>query len=229
MEEARQVSKSELSLVIFDCDGVLVDSEPIACRLCVEMFAELGIEMTFEQVVEKFCGLSRQSGMKILHALLGGPLPQEFYEQYDRRLFAALERDLKPVPGIPAALDMLTLPVCVASSGDHAKINKSLGITQLQERFAGKTFSAMDVERGKPHPDLFLHAAESMGVSPADCLVVEDTVPGVTAGVAAGMTVCGYTGTFPEDRLANAGAHFILSDMSLLPELLRNLSSFLRG
>jgi HAD superfamily hydrolase (TIGR01509 family) len=180
-------------LVIFDCDGVLVDSEPIANALLARYVTELGLPMTRQESVDAFMGRSWAAGVELIEERLGRPVPDDFDERYHAELQSAFERELRAVHGIEAALDAIHEPSCVASSGTHARIRSSLRITGLLDRFPDDAiFSAEDVEHGKPAPDLFLHAAASMGFEPRDCVVVEDSPAGVQAGLAAGMTVFGY-------------------------------------
>jgi HAD superfamily hydrolase (TIGR01509 family) len=197
-------------LVIFDCDGVLVDSEPLSNRALSETLAEYGLELTVEQTMAEFMGRDRRH----LHAraaeLLGRSLPESFDAEYDERRDALFHAHLRPVDGIAEALDAIAHPTCVASSADHAKLRLTLGLTGLYERFEGRIFSAFDVERGKPAPDLFLHAAEQMRFEPADCTVIEDAPAGVAAARAAGMRVLGY----------GVDADLTFADMCALPALL---------
>jgi HAD superfamily hydrolase (TIGR01509 family) len=151
---------------------------------------------------------------------LGRPVPADLEARYFEQLFPAFERALEPIPGIVDALRVVDQAVCVASSGTHERIRLTLGATGLWDRFGGRVFSAQDVARGKPAPDLFLHAAASLGVDPCRCAVVEDSPAGVTAANAAGMTSFGFARLVPAARLAHAtGAVF--SDMRLLPGLLQ--------
>lgn len=207
-------------LVIFDCDGVLVDSEPIANRVFAEMVGELGLAMTSEDVFERFGGRSMSYCVATVTDMLGRPVPAEFLGDYRSRLGAALEKELRPMPGIAAALDAIGVPYCVASSGDHQKMRTTLGITKLLPRFDGRLFSVTEVARGKPFPDVFLLAAERCGVEPAACAVVEDSPVGVAAGRAAGMRVLGYAAATPRRRLLAAGAHAVFDDMRELPALI---------
>lgn len=209
--------------VLFDCDGVLVDSEPIANRILAEMLTDAGLPYTAERSVERFVGRSMASCMKLIEEELGGPAPRGFAEEYQRRTFEAFLEELRPVPGVVNVLDGLRWPACVASSGDHDKLRTTLSRTGLYPRFQGRIFSATEVARGKPHPDLFLYAAERMGVEPHRCAVVEDSVYGVEAGCAAGMTVFGYTGTVGAAPLAARGA-VVFDDMRRLPELLERFA-----
>jgi HAD superfamily hydrolase (TIGR01509 family) len=180
-------------LVIFDCDGVLVDSEPIANALLARYLSDLGLPMTREESVEAFMGRSWAAGVELIEERLGHAVPDDFDERYHAELQAAFERDLRAVRGIEAALDAIDEPRCVASSGTHERIRSSLRLTGLLDRFPDETiFSAEDVEHGKPAPDLFLHAAASMGFEPGDCVVVEDSPAGIEGALAAGMRVLGY-------------------------------------
>jgi HAD superfamily hydrolase (TIGR01509 family) len=198
--------------VIFDCDGVLVDSEPASNRVLAEVLTELGLPTTTEQSMATFMGRSWATNLEIIEQRLGRPAPPDLTERYRRRRDAALRREVEPVDGILEALDRIDLPACVASSGDHGKMAITLGATGLLDRFRGRIFSAADLPdgRGKPKPDLLLHAARQMGWEPQTTAVVEDSEPGIQAGVAAGMQVFGY-------RVA---APTTFDDMRELPRLL---------
>jgi HAD superfamily hydrolase (TIGR01509 family) len=211
----------DYKLVIFDCDGVLVDSERITNQVFIEMLNELGISLTIEDMHEQFVGYSMSQCLDKITVILGNPPPSEFLPVYRTRTRKALESGLLPVPGIEDALDRLALPTCVASSGDHEKMRATLGITGLWSRFEGRIFSVTEVVNPKPAPDIFLYAARKLNVSPTDCVVVEDTPTGVTAAVAAGMTVFGYCGLTPAHRLQAAGAHRVFGRMSDLPDLIQ--------
>lgn len=210
----------KIRLVIFDCDGVLVDSEPIANRVFCEMLNELGISVTFDDMFELFVGYSMAQCIDMVTELLGSPPPDSFVPELRQRTARALETEVKAVGGVKQALEFINVPVCVASSGVPAKIRLTLGKTGLLDIFEGKIFSVVDVERPKPAPDVFLHAASRMGVNPKDCAVIEDTPIGVKAGVAAGMRVYGFAANTPEDRLRAAGAHEVFWNMEALPEML---------
>ncbi|SCD61560.1 haloacid dehalogenase superfamily, subfamily IA, variant 3 with third motif having DD or ED [Streptomyces sp. DvalAA-14] len=210
----------EAGLVIFDCDGVLVDSEKIAVKVDVQVLARLGWPLTEEEVVERFVGRSFADMTADIERHLGHPLPAGWDVPYQRLYREAFERELAPVDGVVDALDALTLPACVASGTSHAGLRHTLGLTGLHERFAGRIFSAADVPRGKPAPDLFLYAARSLGVEPARCLVVEDSRYGVEAARAAGMRSFGYCGGLtPAAWLAGPGTT-VFDDMRKLPALL---------
>jgi HAD superfamily hydrolase (TIGR01509 family) len=210
-------------LVIFDCDGVLVDSEPVANRMLAQMLRELGLDLTQEQIFEQFVGYSMAHVLRVIESLLGRAPPETFLHDLQARTFEAFRCELRAMPGIEEALDALDqrgVPFCVASSGDHEKMRTTLGITSLWSRFAGRIFSVTQVARGKPAPDVYLFAARQLGAEPAACVVVEDTPPGVQAGVAAGMTVFGFCAHTPEQKLKAAGAHLTLDDLRRLPGLL---------
>jgi len=207
-------------LIIFDCDGVLVDSEPIANRLLAQMLRELGLDLTQEQIFEKFVGFSMAYVMRTIESMLGRAPPATFLRDLQVRTFEAFRSELRAMPGIEDALDRLHVPFCVASSGDHEKMRTTLGITGLWSRFAGRIFSVTQVARGKPAPDVYLFAAKQLGADRSRCVVVEDTPPGVQAGVAAGMTVFGFCAHTPQHKLKAAGAHLTFDDLRRLPDLL---------
>jgi len=183
------------------------------------LLTEVGLPMTAEASVEAFMGRSWKTVEAYASAALGRPLPEGFRRRYRDEMFAAFERELRPVPGVVAALDAIDLPACVASSGSHEKMRFTLGHVGLYERFAGRIFSATEVEHGKPAPDLFLHAASRMGWEPAECAVVEDSPAGIEAALAAGMTALGYAGWTPAERLPGAR---VFTAMAELPALLQS-------
>jgi HAD superfamily hydrolase (TIGR01509 family) len=207
-------------MVIFDCDGVLVDSERLTHQVVVDMLAEQGVALGFDEAVDRFIGMSMANGLVQLKALLGGELPADFLPEMGRRTRAAFRAGLTTVPGVEAVLDGLQRPFCVASNGNHAKVNFTLGHTGLLPRFAGRIFTADDVAHPKPAPDLFLLAARSLGALPAHTTVVEDTPTGVAAARAAGMRVIGFAAMTPAGRLQAAGADAIAHDMATVAALL---------
>jgi HAD superfamily hydrolase (TIGR01509 family) len=214
-----------LELVIFDCDGVLVDSERIAVRTDVKVLAKLGWTLTEAEVIERFVGLSDRSVKAAIEAHLGRALPDDWEAEFRSLYRDAFAAELTPVPGVIEALDQITLPTCVASSGTHEKMRFTLGLTGLYERFVGRIFSVDDVVRGKPAPDLFLYAASRMGVAPEACAVVEDSPYGIEAARAAGMRAFGYAGGLtPASRLEGAGV-VVFRDMSRLPVLLASAAT----
>jgi HAD superfamily hydrolase (TIGR01509 family) len=211
-------------MVIFDCDGVLIDSERLAVVLDMEMLAALGWPLTPTEVIERFMGRSATHMLSEIERWLGHPLPEGWTEDWDERYRQKFAAELEPVDGIVEALDQITLATCVASSSEHDHLRRNLGTVGLYDRFEGRIFSASEVKNGKPAPDLFLHAALRMGVEPAGCVVVEDSRYGVQAGRAAGMHVLAYAGggLTPVDALAGPGTT-VFEDMRQLPELLANL------
>jgi HAD superfamily hydrolase (TIGR01509 family) len=201
------------ALVIFDCDGVLVDSEPISVRTFTEALHDLGLDVSPEQMFDDFVGYSMKHCMEVVQKMLGRAPPENFVAELQARTFERFKAELKPMPGIEQALDELDVPFCVASSGAPEKMRTTLGITGLLRRFQGKMFSVTQVARGKPAPDVYLFAAEKMGAEPRRCVVVEDAPPGVQAGVAAGMRVLGFCAHTPREKLERAGAHVLFDDM----------------
>ncbi|MER6614927.1 HAD family hydrolase [Streptomyces xantholiticus] len=209
-----------LDLVIFDCDGVLVDSERICVEVDAMIMADLGVAFTEAEIVELFVGSSAEVYTAVVEERLGRPLERGWQRKYEHLYDAALADRLTAVDGVTQALADLTVPVCVASNGDHDGIRRSLRIAALSGHFEGRVFSAADVSRGKPAPDLFLHAARSMGADPARCAVIEDSAYGVRAARAAGMRAFGYCGGLtPAARLAGPGT-VVFDDMRDLPGLL---------
>jgi HAD superfamily hydrolase (TIGR01509 family) len=183
-----------IELVIFDCDGVLVDSERLAVRVDVRVLAELGWILSEREVIERFVGRSHEFMVAEIEAHLGRRLADDWEDAFQHLYREAFAAELTPVDGVVEALDQIALPTCVASSGSHEKMRYTLGLAGLYDRFAGRIFSASEVARGKPAPDLFLYAAGRMGVDPATCAVVEDSRYGVEAARAAGMLALGFAG-----------------------------------
>jgi HAD superfamily hydrolase (TIGR01509 family) len=211
---------SGIDLVIFDCDGVLVDTERLAVRVDVRVLAELGWTMTEAEVVERFMGRSDADMTSEIEKYLGRALPPDWEDAYRPWYRNAFEAELTPVDGIVEALDAITLPTCVASSGTHERIRFTLGLTGLYPRFDGRIFSVQDVVNGKPAPDLFLHAAKRIGVEPARCVVVEDSRYGVAAARAAGMRALGYAGGLTPRAWLEGPDTIVFDDMRQLPALL---------
>ncbi len=211
----------EFQLAIFDCDGVLVDSERITNRVFCAMLNDLGLQLTLDDMFERFVGLSMPQCVSLITDMLGRPPPGDFLPALHRRSAAALQAEVTPVAGVREVLEGLRIPVCVASSGEHAKIQLTLQATGLLPRFSGRIFSVEDVAQPKPAPDVYLHAARCMQVDPAACAVIEDTPTGVRAGVAAGMRVFGFCASTPAHRLRDAGAHAVFAEMRELPDLLQ--------
>ncbi|GAU68758.1 putative phosphatase [Streptomyces sp. NBRC 110611] len=212
-------------LIIFDNDGVLVDSERISNTILARYLTELGHPTSYEDSIRDYMG----SAMHRIHDLVlqrtGRRLPEDFDETFHGRVFAAFERELQPVSGAMELVEKLAaddVAYCVGSSGSHERIRVGHRKTGLDRWFtAERVFSSQDVGRGKPAPDLFLHAAREMGVAPERCAVIEDSPLGVQAAVAAGMDVFGFTAMTPREKLAEAGATALFGHMTELPELLR--------
>ena len=212
-------------LIIFDCDGVLIDSELIACQVDAACLTEIGWPHTVEDILDRYVGRSAAAMLADIEARTGRRLPDGFPEMLRRRLAASFERDLTAIPGVAAVLDRLRCRFCVASSSAPERLRHSLSLVGLYDRFAPHIFSATEVRRGKPAPDLFLHAAERMGVAPSRCLVIEDSLAGVEAARAAGMPVLGFIGgghcrPGHAQRLRQAGASTIFAEMVELAGLI---------
>jgi HAD superfamily hydrolase (TIGR01509 family) len=193
-EGPRPVPSGTVDLVLFDCDGVLVDSEPIAARVLLDSVAERGVTIDPGEANDRFLGRSMAAITAILRDDYGCAFGEEGLAAMRERLFTAFRAELKPTPGIVGALERLTVPHCVASSSQMERIRLALSVTGLLPHFDGRIFSATMVRNGKPAPDLFLYAASEMGVPPDRCLVIEDSPAGVTAAHRAGMLVFGYWG-----------------------------------
>ncbi len=214
---------SERQLVIFDCDGVLVDSEAISNGVLAEMLSAEGLPTSLAEARRDYQGLLLSEVVRHAERKLGRPLPAGWLERYERERAVVFRRELAAVPGAAEAIGRVRASgaaVCVASQGKLSKTRLSLELTGLRDMFAEDAlFSAELVPRGKPYPDLFLHAARAMGVDPARCVVVEDTPSGVTAAVAAGMRAIGYAADSDERALGGAGAELVWT-LSELPERL---------
>jgi HAD superfamily hydrolase (TIGR01509 family) len=224
----RQILNSKIDLVIFDCDGVLVDSEVISCRVHAEMLTRHGYPISAEQVAVRFLGRSAQQARREIEAELGRALPDDLEVELKAELYRSFAAKLQPIAFVAQALDAIAQPVCVASSGSPERIQASLSGVGLYGRFAPHIFSADHVVNGKPAPDLFLHAAERMQAQPSRCVVVEDSLPGVIGAVAAGMIVLGFHGgshCAPPHAAAlrNAGAAAIFDDMRQLPAMIEQI------
>jgi HAD superfamily hydrolase (TIGR01509 family) len=208
-------------LIIFDCDGVLVDSERIAIKIESEGLTALGWPLTREDIIERFVGRSAAYGHSEIVAKLGSAVAESWSVDFWRKYRAALETDVGAVDGVIEALDHIDTLTCVASSSDHDHLRLVLGRTGLSPRFEGRVFSATEVQNGKPAPDLFLHAAHKLGVAPSACAVIEDSAPGILAAQAAGMDAFAYLGgVTPSDRLLLPGV-IPVTHMRDLPGLLK--------
>ncbi|MFF9506929.1 HAD family hydrolase [Streptomyces sp. NPDC014724] len=209
-----------IELVIFDCDGVLVDSERIAVRVDAMSLASLGWPLSEAEIVERFVGRSHADMITDVEKHLGYKLPDGWEAEQHHLYHKAMEAELTAVDGVVEALNQIQLPACVASSSSHDGLRHTLGLTGLYSRFEGRIYSAAEVVNGKPAPDLFLHAARHMGFAPEVCAVVEDSRYGVQAARAAGMRAFGYCGGLtPEEWLHGPGT-VVFDDMRELPALL---------
>jgi HAD superfamily hydrolase (TIGR01509 family) len=209
-------------LIIFDMDGTLVDSEPIANRVFYEKLVALGLPPHFDEatIATDLTGLALSTCFGIVRERYGIALPEDFEADLQAETFRRLSRDLRPVTGVPDMLHRVAArPKCVASSSELDKIALSLELCGLSGHFGPHTFSAQQVTNGKPHPDLFLFAAERMGHTPKACAVVEDSLPGAQAGIRAGMTVFAYRPGGDGEVFATMGCH-VFHDMADLPALL---------
>jgi HAD superfamily hydrolase (TIGR01509 family) len=213
-------------LLIFDCDGVLVDSEPLAMRVLLDAVAEAGLTIASDSGYERFLGKDLATVTELLSEEYGVDLTHAALERMRQRLYESFRRDLKPIPGVAAALDAIALPRCVASSSQMERVRLSLDVTGLRSRFEPNIFTASMVARGKPAPDLFLHAAQAMGADPSHCVVIEDSPTGVEAAQRAGMAAFAFTGGAHANRAAHREAlkhlnpTLIFDDMRRLPSRL---------
>ena len=216
-------------LIVFDCDGVLIDSELLSVQADLACLAEDGIDVSADEILDHYTGISMAGMLADLEAKHGRSLPG-FASRHRLRLEALFEAELRAIPGVSAMLDELPRPACIASSGSPERLRHALSLVGLIDRFHPNIFSASEVTRGKPAPDLFLHAAQRMHVSPDRVAVVEDSLPGIAAAVAAGMTAIGFTGGShcrPDHaaRLAAAGAALVIDRMARLVPALTQGSS----
>ena len=205
--------------IIFDCDGTLVDSEYLTNSVIAQMASELGIEMTAEEATKTFGGKTLDAVIYKMKELSGSEIPADWLPRLITKVSEAYKANLIPMDGIKDVLDLITIPVCVASNGEPKHVNGSLTLTRLIDYFEGKIYTASDVGVPKPAPDLFLYAADKMKVKPRDCVVIEDSIAGVTAAVRAKITVYGLVGMCSAKELKEVGA-IPFTHMRELPELL---------
>lgn len=205
-------------LIIFDCDGVLVDSEPVANAIFARVLEEeCGLRFSLEEMFDRFVGRSQAQCLQIVEDLTGEIPPSGLADRYKREINLALADSVEAVDGVESVLQHIDIPYCVASSGSQDKMKTTLGKTGLAKYFNDNIFSSSEVEHGKPHPDIYLHAAESMGVAePTRCLVIEDSPIGVRGAVAAGMTVFGYAELIKAEKLHAEGAQLTFDKMGNL-------------
>ncbi len=230
MKKTRQNKNQNFDLVIFDCDGVLVDSELISCRAHAETLVRHGYPITADQVLERFLGVSDREARLAVEAELGRRLPDDFESQVKAATLQFYAGDLRAISHVGEAIAAIGLKKCVASSGTPEKIRHGLTCAGLYGQLAPHIFSATQVERGKPAPDLFLFAAAQMRASPERCVVIEDSIPGITGALAAGMTVLGFHGGSHcrpgyGEALRAAGAVLTFDDMRQLPDLIGQIEA----
>lgn len=206
-------------LAIFDCDGVLVDSEPLANQVFVELVREHGFDIDEPAYLRKFSGITLPDRIQTTATELKWNPPSNFHHVFNKRLAILTRKKLQPVPGIHDLLKSLPVPVCVASNGSREEIDLRLELSGLTAVFGDAIFSGMEVANPKPAPDVYLAAASSFAIPPARCLVVEDSIPGVTAAVRAGMQVYGHAAFTPAEQLKEAGA-VSFNNMAELKEML---------
>lgn len=215
--------------IIFDCDGVLVDSEPLSMRADVELLARHGVTITAEEAHRRFVGLTFEAMQARLEQEIGRRLPATLRAEKDQLLLELYQHHLREVPGVRAVLEGLAGAPSIASNSPRDRVVVALALTGLQDFFGGRITSYEEVAQGKPAPDIYLRAAEKAGVGPRDCLVIEDSVTGVTAAFRAGCKVIGFTGTHPDGghhagALRAAGARRTCATMAELPGLLTSLA-----
>jgi HAD superfamily hydrolase (TIGR01509 family) len=211
--------EKQSKLIIFDCDGVLVDSEPLSNRTIAGQMRELGISMTEEEAIQLFAGGSLKNVTDYVKEITGKEAPSDMEEVYRERSYELFRKELQPVPGIKDILQKLPNIKCVASNGPIEKMNLNLKLADLIHFFDENLFSAYEVGHWKPDPRLFLHAAQTMGFEARDCIVIEDSDHGIYAAKAAGMQVYGFAGRTPREKLESAGAE-VFEEMAQLSSIL---------
>ena len=213
------MNKLPFDLVIFDCDGVLVESEPLACQIYVQMLGEFGIDLDYDETLREFHGVTLARRIESTARKCSWTPPANFISIFNERLSALTERELQPVPHVHELIESLSVPKCVASNGSRDEINLRLKVADLTHYFGHSIFSGVEVLHPKPAPDVFLAAAQSFGIHPARCVVIEDSELGVTAAIAAGMTVYGHA-TFNTAALLQAAGAIPFTSMLALKEIL---------
>jgi HAD superfamily hydrolase (TIGR01509 family) len=209
----------EHKCIIFDSDGVLVDSEAISAKIFQEMAVELGVDLDYETALDRFAGTSMKENKQFVESHITGALPADFEQEFRERTYKAYRTDLRAVPGIHELIEKLQVPFCVASSGPVEKIRLNLGLVGLLDQFEGKIFSCYDLGSWKPEPEIYVHAAREMGFEPEECAVIEDSDSGVRAAVAGGFPVYVRTGQKKKASFEKLGA-VPFQEMKELEELL---------
>lgn len=205
--------------IIFDCDGVLVNSESISAKIFQEMANELGFDVDYETAVERFAGTSMTENLKFIEENIKGNLPKGFEQDFRNRTYEAFKTDLKPIEGVHALIEKVKVPFCVASSGPISKIRLNLTATNLIDKFEGRIFSSYEINSWKPQPGIFLHAAKEMGYSPEECIVIEDSEAGVMAAIAGGFRVFALSDLKKKETIEKLGAT-VFSGMDELSSIL---------
>jgi HAD superfamily hydrolase (TIGR01509 family) len=206
--------------IIFDCDGVLVDSEAISARIFQNMILELGFEVDFETVLEQITGTSMKENLQFISEIIDGELPADFETDFRKRSYEAFKTAIKPVKGVPDLLKMIKVPVAVASSGPVEKIRLNLTTTNLIQFFGDNIFSSYEIGSWKPNPEIYLHAAKAMGIKPGECAVIEDSLPGIQAAKAGGFDVFGFANDKNKTAFKELGAR-VFFEMEELENLLQ--------
>ncbi|WP_139957249.1 HAD family hydrolase [Flavicella sediminum] len=202
--------------IIFDCDGILVDTEAISVKVLMELAKPLGLELDYENAVQVFTGLSLIKCFEFIEERVVVPLPKDIEPEFRKRTFELFNKELKAIDGIHDVVSSLKIPFCVASSGPQNKIAMNLKLTNLYTYFEGNIFSCFDLGKWKPDPAVFLHAAKTMGFKPEECVVIEDSVHGVEAAISGGFEVFGFANSRSEESLKNAGAKVFYQMKDLL-------------
>ncbi|MBI2332259.1 MAG: HAD family hydrolase [Chloroflexi bacterium] len=218
------MNSPSFDLAIFDCDGVLVDSEPLANRVFVQIVHEHGFEVDEATYLKKFSGITLPDRINTTAQELNWQPPQDFLNIFNDRLAVLTEQELQPVRGIHELVESLSVPLCVASNGTREEITMRLRLSKLAPFFGDAIFSGLEVSNPKPAPDVYLAAAQSFGIPPSRCIVIEDSIPGVTAGIRAGMRVYGHAAFTPAAKLKEAGAIPFASMIELKDVLMREHS-----
>jgi HAD superfamily hydrolase (TIGR01509 family) len=227
-----QISTKGFELIIFDCDGVLVDSEPIINRAHAQVLTACGYSITEEALIERFCGMSDPEMLDIIEREWGRALPASYAQRVGLMIESGFRQSLAPMDGVAELLEALRSPRCVASSSVPEQIRRKLGLTGLLTYFGDNLFSATMVARGKPAPDLFLYAAEQLGAASSRCLVIEDSAAGIDAAITAGMTAIGFSGgshcgPAHAARLQTRGAKLVTANMRELAAAMARLGDCL--
>jgi len=210
----------KIKCIIFDCDGVLVDSEAIGIQVLLSMVEQLGLKLNLEESIHTFRGMALKDCFLTLETLLNKPLPADFEKEYRRLSFNAFRNELQPVEGIAEFISLLKIPFCVASSGPVEKIKLNLSLVGLLDKFENHIFSSYQINSWKPEPDIYLHTAKEMGFAVDECIVIEDSKPGVIAAKTGGFTVFGFSNKHTAPELESAGADIFFSFETLYERLI---------